>query len=295
MTYPFRFRKFAPRTYVIQGAGADAYLLEGDREAIMIDAGCSTENIRAFAQSITELPVRRVINTHSHFDHTGGNGYFDVIYGTEGIARSGKNVMGGDPASFPLDYTYTLVRDGEVLPFEGRPLEILVLDSHSPESIAILDRTQRLLFPGDEIESEQVLLLPGYAEEPGQIHAKPPATVETFLRAMDKINGYRDAFDAICPAHNGTPIDPSYVDWFISLAQGILEGSIIGSTDCAGPGYDASAAHFPLPDAHYRRASYKGATLVYCDRMVVDADYAYAGDLPPATRLHIQSAATARR
>ena len=82
MTYPFRFRKFAPRTYVIQGAGADAYLLEGDREAIMIDAGCSTENIRAFAQSITELPVRRVINTHSHFDHTGGNGYFDVIYGT---------------------------------------------------------------------------------------------------------------------------------------------------------------------------------------------------------------------
>lgn len=51
------------------------------------------QDIRAYVQSLTELPVKRVINTHSHFDHIAGNGFFDVIYGTAGIARSAKNTM----------------------------------------------------------------------------------------------------------------------------------------------------------------------------------------------------------
>lgn len=291
----FRFRRFAPGTYIIMGDGGDAYLLEGDSEAIMIDAGCSRENICEYARSITDLPVRRVINTHSHIDHTGGNGYFDVVYGTAGIARSGKNVMGGEASAFPLDYSYTLVRDGDVIDLEGRPLEIIVLDSHSPENIAILDRTHRMLFPGDEIESGQVLLLPGYAEEPGQVHARPAASVETFLRAVEKVNRFRDAFEMICPAHNGSPIDSCYIDWYMALASAIMAGETVGDPDCTGHGYDDRAAHFPNPDAFYRRASYRGATLIYCDRLLTDADYAHAGELPPATRLHIMSADTARQ
>lgn len=86
----FKSQKITDNTWRIITPGCDCYLLEGTDEAFMIDSGMSAQDIRAFAQSLTPLPVSRVINTHSHFDHTAGNGFFDVIYGTEGIARSAK-------------------------------------------------------------------------------------------------------------------------------------------------------------------------------------------------------------
>ena len=176
----FQARKVQEGTWLISGTGCDSYLLEGSDEAFMIDSGMDAADIRAFAQTLTPLPVSRVINTHSHFDHTAGNGFFDVVYGTEGIARSAKNTMGANPADYRLDYTFTIVKDGDVIDLAGRPLRVIVLDCHAPGNLAVLDETHRILFPGDEIETGQVLLLPGYAEEPGQIHAKSAATAVSY-------------------------------------------------------------------------------------------------------------------
>ncbi len=291
----FMSRKIFPDTIVITGPGADSYLLLCEEEAVMIDAGSERGNIRAYAETLTELPVRKVVNTHSHFDHTAGNGWFDVIYGTSDTAKSGKNVMGGDPSAYPLDYEYTLVKDGDVLPVRGRELEVILLDCHAPGNIAVLDKTRRLLFPGDEVESGQVLLLPGYAEVPGQIHSRPASSVETYRNAMLKLKARSNEFDWILPAHNGTPVDPGYLDTLILLAEEIMSGRIIGSPDCTSPSYSREASHFPNDDAGYLRAELNGASLVYCEKLIFDSDYKYADKLPPATRLHLMSAETARR
>lgn len=291
----FQSRKLNYNTWVISGEGCDCYLLEGTEEAVMIDAGEAKENIRTYAQSLTELPLSKVINTHAHFDHTGGNGYFDTVITTVGVARSAKNTMGASPEDYPLDYGFTYVKDGDVIDIKGRPLTVILLDCHSPEDIALLDTENRMLFSGDEVESGQVLLLPGYAEEPGQIHAKPAATVETCLNAMLRLKAEEPRFDHLYPAHNGTPIAREYLDWYICLCRGIIDGSIIGNTDCSSPSYNASATHFPNPDAHYRRAEHKGATLIYCDRLIHDEDYVNADQLPPATPLHVISADCARK
>lgn len=273
-------------TIRIYGYGCDCYLLEGTDEAFMIDAGMSDEDIRAYAQSLTKLPLSRVINTHSHFDHTAGNGFFDVIYGTTGIAKSAKNTMGGDPSLFRLDYTFTIVKDGDTIPLNGRPLTVIELDCHAPGNLAILDKTNRMLFPGDEIESGQVLLLPGYAEEPGQIHAKPAASVETYLHAMEKLAVFDADFDTICPAHNGSPIGKEWLYKYIKLAKMILDG-YVGKEDCSSPSYHAPANHFPRPDAGYLRGEHDGASLIYNQYLITDADYAKADQLPPATDLHV--------
>lgn len=290
----FASRMLTPNTYIITGAGCDCYLLLGDDEAFLIDSGTPHHNLRAYLQTLTNLPVQRVINTHSHFDHTGGNGYFDIIYGTAGIARSAKNAMGGDASLFPLDYEFTIVQDGDLIELAGRPLEVIVLDCHAPGNLAVFDPQNRLLFPGDELEAGQVLLLPGYAEKPGQIHAKPAASVETYLHAMQKLEPYYDRIDWICPAHNGTPIDKSYLKKYITLAQMILEG-FEGKADCASLTYQPSAKHFPRPQANYRRAEYEGASLVYCRDLIWDSDYAKADTLPPATELHLISGKNARQ
>jgi Zn-dependent hydrolases, including glyoxylases len=285
----FISRKLNFNTWVISGEGCDCYLLEGTNEAIVIDAGESTENIRVYAQTLTELPLSKVINTHAHFDHTGGNGHFETVFATKGVARSAKNTMGAPRENYPLDYKFTYVNDGDVIPIEGRPLTVITLDCHSPEDIALLDTENRMLFSGDEVESGQVLLLPGYAEEPGQIHAKPAASVETCLEAMLRLKAEEAYFDMIYPAHNGTPIDKSYLDRFIYLCRGIMSGSIIGDTDCSSSSYNASATHFPNPEACYRRAVHDGAVIIYCERLIFDKDYETADTLPAATPLHVIS------
>lgn len=274
-------------TWIINGDGCDCYLLIGEDEAIMIDAGMSKHNIRAYAQTLTDLPVKRVINTHSHFDHTGGNGYFEQIYGTEGIARSAKNTFGSNPNDYPLDYEFTIVKDNDIIDFRGRTLRIIELDSHSPGDIVILDETKRLLFCGDEIECRSSLLLPGYAEERGQIHAAPAAAVETHLNAMKKIKQFYDRFDFLCPAHNGSPMDKIYVDWYISLDEKIMSGEIRGNKEVESLSYGPHLNHFPYPDAGYLRAGYKGASLVYNENLIFEKDREKTDALPPATPLHI--------
>ena len=291
----FMSRQLTENTYIITGSGGDCYLLLGEDEAFLIDAGMSTVNIREYAQSLTTLPLRRVINTHSHFDHTAGNGFFDVIYGTEGISKSAKNTMGSDPKKYPLDYTFTLVKDGDIIDLKGRPLRVIELDCHAPGNLAILDETNRILFPGDELEAGQVLLLPGYAEEMGQVHSRPASTVETYRNAMLKLKSFEEKFDMICPAHNGTPILKAYLDRYIKLAEMIMAGEIVGNEDCSSPSYNPGASHYPYPNAGYLRAEFKGASLIYNKHLIFDTDYPKAATLPNATRCHENSAHTARQ
>ena len=277
--------------FLINNNGAAAYLLIGEKEAIMIDAGMSTEDIRAYGQSLTSLPLTAVINTHGHFDHTAGNGFFDIIYGTEGISRNAKNTMGNPFEDYPLDYDFTIVKDGDRIDLGGRELLIIELDCHSPGNLAVLDLTNGYLFPGDELETGQVLLLPGYAEKPGQVHAAPAATVERYLQAMQKLQAFRGQIKAIYPGHNGTPIEPEYLDHYTELAQRILDGHE-GKTDCSnGSSYNARMGHFPYENANYRRAEWKGASLIYCADLVRNTDYAKEPcQVEPATPLHKNSA-----
>ena len=286
MGVDFASRRIEKDTWVISGAGCDSYLLCGDDEAIMIDSGMSAANIREFAETLTERPVRRVINTHSHFDHTAGNGHFEEILCTKAASKSAKNTMGGDPNLYPLDYEFTFVSDKQVVDIGKRPLEIIELNCHSPGDIVILDKSRGFLFCGDEIESRSSLLLPGYSEKPGQIHAAPAGAVETFLNAMKKVKGYESSFEQLCPAHNGSPMDRCYVDWYIELAQMIIEG-FQGSDCCESLSYTRDMMHFPYPGAGYRRASHKGASLVYNENLILEGDRSRAESLPPATPLHI--------
>lgn len=252
----------------------------------MIDSGCSHANIRAFAQSLTDRPVRNVVNTHSHFDHTGGNGYFERVFITEPASKSAKTVMDDVPANFPLDYAFTFIRDGEMIALGGRPLRVIALDCHSPGSIALLDEKARLLFCGDEVDAGQVLLLPGYAETAGQIHTAPASSVEDCLRSMEKMGSFGTHYDTLYPAHNGAPLNPVYLQWFSELCRSIL-GGLKGTRDCASRSYHPTDSHYPFPGTDYRRAQHKGAALVYNQRLLWQSDQANAAALPPVTLLHL--------
>jgi glyoxylase-like metal-dependent hydrolase (beta-lactamase superfamily II) len=70
------------RTYMIEGSGGNITAAVGNDGVIMIDGEFAPlhDKIKAAVASVSKEPIRYVVNTHYHGDHTGGN---------EGFAKEG--------------------------------------------------------------------------------------------------------------------------------------------------------------------------------------------------------------
>jgi cyclase len=66
------------KTYMLQGQGGNITVAVGTDGIIMVDTEFAPlhDKIKAAIQKISPLPVKFVINTHYHGDHTGGNAAF---------------------------------------------------------------------------------------------------------------------------------------------------------------------------------------------------------------------------
>src|SRR5258706_16191633 len=70
--------KVAGSVYMLEGAGGNIGASVGDDGIVIVDDQYAplAEKIQAALKGITDKPVRFIINTHYHGDHTGGNAYF---------------------------------------------------------------------------------------------------------------------------------------------------------------------------------------------------------------------------
>jgi cyclase len=70
--------KVAGSVYMLEGAGGNIGASVGDDGIVIVDDQYAplAEKIQVALKGITDKPVRFVINTHYHGDHTGGNAYF---------------------------------------------------------------------------------------------------------------------------------------------------------------------------------------------------------------------------
>src|SRR5882757_3444384 len=70
--------KVAGTVYMLQGAGGNIGASVGDDGIVVVDDQYAplADKIQAALKGITDRPVRFVINTHYHEDHTGGNEFF---------------------------------------------------------------------------------------------------------------------------------------------------------------------------------------------------------------------------
>ena len=67
-------------TYMLEGAGGNVTIAVGTNGVIMVDSEFAPmhDKLKAAIAAVTKQPVRYLINTHYHGDHTGGNAAFGM-------------------------------------------------------------------------------------------------------------------------------------------------------------------------------------------------------------------------
>ena len=152
--------------------GAISYLIEGRDKAVLLDTGMGFGDIKKVIEHLTRLKVS-VVNSHTHFDHVGGNHQFEEIavfdndFEIENLERGRaieelKNELGQErlfkppPEGFdPKTYRILpskptrLLKHEESIDLGNRKLRVLHTPGHSPGSICLLDTKSRELFTGD--------------------------------------------------------------------------------------------------------------------------------------------------
>lgn len=195
-----------------------SYLIVGSDKALLFDTGLGIGDMRRLIGELTDREVV-VLNSHTHYDHVGGNHAFDTIYGTDldytrqhERGRSHEEVAEfvgegwiwkdtpegfstGDYVSRPFRVAER-VTDGQVISLGDVALEVLLTPGHAPDSLCLLDRRRRLLFTGDTFYPATL-----YAHLPG-------STFEDYQRTAARLAGLANAVDVVLPAHN-EPTMPS--------------------------------------------------------------------------------------
>lgn len=198
-----------------------SFLITGTEFALMFDTGLGIGNIRNVVDQLTDLDVV-VLNSHTHYDHIGGNHLFDTIYGTAneytknrslgsppdavaGFLREGwvwKALPAGFDAAAYQSRAFEIDRfigDGELIDLGGRVLKILFTPGHAPDSISLLDSENRLLFTGDTF-----YLAPLYTHLEG-------SSFDDYAESAALLAGLADQIDAAITSHNVPRVDARYM------------------------------------------------------------------------------------
>lgn len=220
----FEVYRVAPSVYAIYEPGqfeeVISFLIEGEEKALMFDSGLGIGDIKRVVDGLTDKEVV-VLNSHTHYDHIGGNHQFDTVYAMD-TAYTRKNAQGSTreavaefvqegwiwkdlPEGFsraeyrsrPFGVSH-FIADGERIDIGGRVLEVVATPGHAPDAICLLDRENRMLFTGDTF-----YLAPLYTHLDG-------SDFEDFADSANRIAALADGVDVLMTAHNVPVVDSRY-------------------------------------------------------------------------------------
>lgn len=212
-----------------------SYLVLGEKKGVIIDTGNGIGDIKKVVERITDLPVA-VLNTHTHGDHIGGNYQFKEVYAYDTEFSRDREAHGQTREQMgsyldegivwkPLpDYldveswrihpfkVTKWVKDGDVIDLGGRKLEIIHTPGHTPDSICILDRENKLFWTGDSFY-------------PAPIYVYAPTTsLDQFIESFKKMSDLIPEYEWVMPSHNEPKVEKHLIKECYEAAISIRDG-----------------------------------------------------------------------
>ena len=198
-----------------------SYLVEGERDVAVLDTGMGVDDFATLVASLSDrAPI--VLHSHAHWDHIGASSRFDRVYVhpseiedlregypnapfvpwfapdrlvgdrlPESFDRATAEIVGCEPTGF--------IEGGERFDLGGRVLEAFHTPGHSPGGITLLDRENRILFPGDAVYAGPMFAYRPYSD---------PVVYRDTMRLLAEL---ADLVDVVYPSHNRVPLLPDEV------------------------------------------------------------------------------------
>lgn len=221
-----------------------SFLVIGGSRAALIDTGIGVGDIRAVVKELTLLPVF-VINTHFHWDHTGGNWQFDECYNIQDsfVMEAAKNgvphsrvasQVEGDavwqplPAEFvPEEYctkpwNSLPMKDGDEFDIGGRQLRIVAAPGHTGDCVFIYDDLYRCLFTGDNIYPAPIYLHMGGGPYSGL------SDIDAYAHSLRENARYARRAERLFCSHNVPCCDTSLYFEILDGVERIQRGELPG-------------------------------------------------------------------
>jgi glyoxylase-like metal-dependent hydrolase (beta-lactamase superfamily II) len=248
----FAVYSVAPSVYAIteprQYEGVNSFLVVGTKRAVLFDSGLGVARIGAVVAKLTALPVT-VLNSHTHFDHVGGNHEFtdvrnlDVPFSAasargdvgEALRDYAKDTLAEDRVCGALPAGVTSrayatptwkasapVQDGERFDLGDRTLEVLKTPGHTPDSMCLLDAANGLLFTGDTFYSGEVFLW------------APETDVAGYEASIARLAKLAPGLKLLLPAHGVPVAEPAQLLALDRALKDIEAGAVTFETTKSG-------------------------------------------------------------
>jgi|TARA_Y100001947_G_scaffold148542_1_gene145820 glyoxylase-like metal-dependent hydrolase (beta-lactamase superfamily II) len=215
-----------------------SYLILGRKKALLFDTGNGIGSIRDLVNELTTLPVV-VINSHTHFDHMGGNSEFEDIlamdsdYTRRNMNGYGHDIVGEevsdeaicsslpngiDPAvhRIPPFSPKKFIKGGHKIDLGGRVLKVLSTPGHTPDAVSLLDSELGLLWPGDNFYAGPIWLF------------FPETDLDAFYKSVDLLCGLVPRLKTMHPSHNSPIAHPKSLYKLKEAVSAVGKGSVSG-------------------------------------------------------------------
>ncbi len=211
---PYTVTKLAEGFWAIGQDFVRCFLLAGSRRALLLDSCDADARLDLLVAELTDKPVT-LVQTHCDADHIGASRYFADL-------RMHPSEFHLLRMTSDLPLAPAAIWEWDVLDLGGRQLEVLLLPGHTPGSIALLDRENRILFSGDTVK-DNVMYMFG-----------PGRDLPAYTDSLERLYAMRDAFDAIYACHGRLPVTSALIPDLIEGARRLHAGELSGEDDGSG-------------------------------------------------------------
>jgi cyclase len=252
---PLTITALSPGLFVFSGDGGNVTAIVDDGSTLLIDSGLASRNSE-LSNAIfrtTMRPVARLVNTHWHFDHTGGNTYF----GASGVAIIAQENVKKELSSAE-DVPFVGLRDGHYPP---QALPGVTYKS----SLTLHQGTRRLTlenYGAAHTDGDTVIYIsPVKVAVVGDIFSNPfypiidlssGGSIDGIIRSLDEILAQTDEQTKIVPGHGPVTTRANLQDYRDMLVQ-VRHG--IKNLIAAGKTMEEVVAAIPTKDFDARWAS----------------------------------------
>lgn len=204
----YTINKISENFYSIEQDFVRSFLIEGDKEALLIDTGIGGGNLKKYVEEITKLPIT-VVFTHADSDHIGDAVEFERRFmhpcEFDYYRSKSANAVKMEP-----------IWEGDIIDLGSYCFEVLLIPGHTPGSIALLEKNKRFLIGGDSISKGNIFMFGN------------GRNFYAYLASMEKLQRRLEEFDIIYASHNILSVKADTINLLYEAAEKLIANKIEG-------------------------------------------------------------------